>query len=155
MTRSLVLIYSLLSRRRLSESRRTLFLIPTSLALVTSLAIIFYISSTSNIFTNQHPPLLLKHTISSSLNFPPTNSLLTAPLTNISSNLVNLQESPHLSTTQLNFDSTGTFHFSFCYFFLYDIVLHICDVYKIFICSKFEFLKHGMQNVPHMNVLKW
>ncbi|KAL8132188.1 putative glycosyltransferase At5g03795 isoform X1 [Apium graveolens] len=107
MRRSLVLIYSLLSRRRLSESRRSLFFFPTSLALVTSLAIIFYISSTSNLFTNQHPPLLLKHTISSSLNFPPTNSLLTAPLTNISSDAVNLQESPHLFTTQLNFDSTG------------------------------------------------
>ncbi|KAL1821177.1 hypothetical protein ACET3Z_016046 [Daucus carota] len=107
MTRSLVLIYSLLSRRRLSESRRTLFLIPTSLALVTSLAIIFYISSTSNLFTNQTPPLLLKHTISSSLNYPPTNSLLTIPLNNVSSNLGNLQESSRLSTTQLSFESAG------------------------------------------------
>lgn len=134
MTRSLVLIYSLLSRRRLSESRRTLFLIPTSLALVTSLAIIFYISSTSNLFTNQTPPLLLKHTISSSLNYPPTNSLLTIPLNNVSSNLGNLQESSRLSTTQLSFESAGTFCFSFCCFLMCN------SVYEIVNCCKFEFL---------------
>lgn len=106
MSGSLVVVYSLLTRRR------SLFLIPTSLALVTSLAIIFYISSTSNLFTNQTPTLLLKHTIpssSSSLNFPPTNSLLTAPpLINISSDSANLQQSPHRSTTQLYLHSKGT-----------------------------------------------
>ncbi|KAI3791634.1 hypothetical protein L2E82_05493 [Cichorium intybus] len=50
MARSFFLLYSL-SRRRVSDSPRSLFFIPTALALTTSLFILFYISSTSNLFT--------------------------------------------------------------------------------------------------------
>ncbi|KAI3823391.1 hypothetical protein L1987_04826 [Smallanthus sonchifolius] len=53
MARSFFLLYSL-SRRRVSDSLRSLFFIPTALALTTSLFILFYISSTSNLFT-PHP----------------------------------------------------------------------------------------------------
>ncbi|KAJ9555120.1 hypothetical protein OSB04_009734 [Centaurea solstitialis] len=52
MARSFFLLYSL-SRRRLSDSFRSLFFIPTALALSTSLFILFYISSTSNLFNPQ------------------------------------------------------------------------------------------------------
>ncbi|KAK1434981.1 hypothetical protein QVD17_00736 [Tagetes erecta] len=53
MARSFILLYSL-SRRRVSDSLRSLFFIPTALALTTSFFILFYISSTSNLF-NPHP----------------------------------------------------------------------------------------------------
>ncbi|KAL8227120.1 hypothetical protein R6Q57_016952 [Mikania cordata] len=53
MARSFFILYSL-SRRRVSDSLRSMFFIPTALALTTSLFILFYISSTSNIFT-PHP----------------------------------------------------------------------------------------------------
>ncbi|XP_059463232.1 probable glycosyltransferase At5g03795 isoform X2 [Corylus avellana] len=42
------------SNRRLSGSFRSFFFIPTALALITSISIIFYISTTSNLFTHQH-----------------------------------------------------------------------------------------------------
>lgn len=53
MALSIFLLYSL-SGRRVSDSLRSLFFIPTALALTTSLFILFYISSTSNLF-NPHP----------------------------------------------------------------------------------------------------
>lgn len=49
MARSVFLLYHF-SRRRLSDSFRGFFFIPTSLALITSLSILFYISSTSKLF---------------------------------------------------------------------------------------------------------
>ncbi|XP_076888930.1 putative glycosyltransferase At5g03795 [Bidens hawaiensis] len=59
MARSFLLLYSL-SRRRVSDSLRSLFFIPTALALTTSLFILFYISSTSNLF-NPHPHRQSRH----------------------------------------------------------------------------------------------
>lgn len=47
------LLFYYFSQRRRSASFRGFFFIPTSLALVTSLFILFYISSTSNLFTHQ------------------------------------------------------------------------------------------------------
>lgn len=66
---SLVLYY--LSQRRVpGRSFRHFFFIPTSLALVTSLLILFYISTTSNLFTHHHPnpktPLQINSSSSSS-----------------------------------------------------------------------------------------
>lgn len=42
------------SNRRLSGSFRSFFFIPTALALITSIFILFYISTTSNLFTHTH-----------------------------------------------------------------------------------------------------
>ncbi|XP_059668601.1 probable glycosyltransferase At5g03795 [Cornus florida] len=77
MARSILVLYSL-SRRRISDSFRGLFFIPTTLALLTSLFIIFYISSTSNLFIHPHQThLQIKQ---SSLHFssisPPTNPII-------------------------------------------------------------------------------
>uniref|UniRef100_A0A6N2KDU9 Uncharacterized protein n=1 Tax=Salix viminalis TaxID=40686 RepID=A0A6N2KDU9_SALVM len=52
------LLYSL-THRRFSRSFRSFFFIPTSLALVTSLFILFYIFTTSTLFfSNQKPSIL-------------------------------------------------------------------------------------------------
>lgn len=69
---SLVLYY--LSQRRVpGRSFRHFFFIPTSLALVTSLLILFYISTTSNLFAHHHPnsktPLQINSSSSSSSAF--------------------------------------------------------------------------------------
>nr|XP_043633275.1 probable glycosyltransferase At5g03795 [Erigeron canadensis] len=52
-THSIFVLYSL-SRRRVSDSLRSMFYIPTALALTTSLFILFYISSTSNLLNTYH-----------------------------------------------------------------------------------------------------
>ncbi|CAL5356912.1 unnamed protein product [Camellia sinensis] len=77
MARSLLILYSL-SRRRLSDSFRGLFFIPTTLALFTSLSILFYISSTSNLFLHTHQSRFhFKHSIDSSTSFSrPTISII-------------------------------------------------------------------------------
>ncbi|KAA8516868.1 hypothetical protein F0562_017314 [Nyssa sinensis] len=76
MPRSILLLYSL-SRRRLSDSIRGLFFIPTTLALITSLFILFYISSTSNLFTHPHQNRLqVKHSFRSSTISPPTRPII-------------------------------------------------------------------------------
>lgn len=67
---SLLLYYS---NRRLSGSFRSFFFIPTALALVTSIFILFYISTTSNLFT--HP-----QQITVRLKPPPVSSTLSPPL---------------------------------------------------------------------------
>lgn len=67
MARSSLLLYH--SNRRLSGSSRSFFFIPTALALVTSIFILFYIATTSNLFT--HP-----HQIPLHVNPPPRSSTL-------------------------------------------------------------------------------
>ncbi|XP_076903851.1 putative glycosyltransferase At5g03795 [Bidens hawaiensis] len=59
MARSFFLLYSL-PRRRVSDLLRSLFFIPTALALTTSLFIMFYISSTSILF-NPYPHRQSRH----------------------------------------------------------------------------------------------
>ncbi|KAK6942485.1 Exostosin, GT47 domain [Dillenia turbinata] len=54
MARSASLLYLSHSHRRLSDSVRGFFFIPTGLALTTSLLILLYISSTSNLFIHPH-----------------------------------------------------------------------------------------------------
>lgn len=76
MAGSIFLLYNL-SRRRVSDSLKGLFFIPTGLALITSLCILFYISSTSNLFNHPHQtPLHLTKSIGSSLFSPPINPIL-------------------------------------------------------------------------------
>ncbi|CAM8898627.1 hypothetical protein QQ045_027732 [Rhodiola kirilowii] len=69
MARPVVVLYHF-SRRRFAESLRGFFFFPTALALFTSLSILFYISSTSNLFVHTHqlhlrlkPPPLLNSSI--------------------------------------------------------------------------------------------
>ncbi|KAJ0616489.1 putative xylogalacturonan beta-1,3-xylosyltransferase [Helianthus annuus] len=95
MARSIFILYSL-SRRRVSDQLRSLFFIPTALALTTSLFILFYISSTSNLFTpHPHRPSQSRH------------HFLQNP-DGVSSKVKNLQ-TPIESQTQssLDFDSLG------------------------------------------------
>ncbi|KAB5512213.1 hypothetical protein DKX38_029241 [Salix brachista] len=74
MANSTRLLYSL-THRRFSRSFRSFFFIPTSLALVTSLFILFYIYSTSTLFfSNQKPSILhLNQPLSGSSPVPQIN----------------------------------------------------------------------------------
>jgi hypothetical protein len=72
-----------LTRRRFSPSFRSFFFIPTSLALFTSLFILFYISTTSTLFfSNQQPSI--PH-----LNQPLLSGSSSMPQINISNNTQN------------------------------------------------------------------
>lgn len=88
MARSFFLLYHF-SGRRFSDSFRGFFFIPTSLALITSLFILFYISSTSNLFTHPHEThlLVLKSAVGSSTFSPPSHQFARVPA-----------ETPHLSS---------------------------------------------------------
>lgn len=68
-------LLSMSSPRRLSDSFRSFSIVPTTLALITSLFILFYISLTSNLFHHPHrSPLLLLH--GSSKSHPPTHHFI-------------------------------------------------------------------------------
>uniref|UniRef100_A0AAT9PXS2 Glycosyltransferase-like protein n=1 Tax=Panax notoginseng TaxID=44586 RepID=A0AAT9PXS2_9APIA len=100
MARSILLLYSF-SRRRLSDSLRSFFFIPTGLALITSLFILFYISSTSNLFNQS--PLHFKHSIGSSLiRVPPQD-----PLKSSFRNSDKFQETPVDAVAQWKLGSIG------------------------------------------------
>lgn len=80
------LLFYYFSQRRRSASFRSFFFIPTSLALVTSLFILFYVSSTSNLFTYQHQITLhLKQSPSGSSTISaPTHQFISIPIENAS-----------------------------------------------------------------------
>ncbi|XP_034694820.1 probable glycosyltransferase At5g03795 isoform X1 [Vitis riparia] len=87
MARSFFILYHF-SGRRFSDSFRGFFFIPTILALITSLFVLFYISSTSNLFTHPQETHLqvLKSAIGSSAFSPPSHQFMRVPA-----------ETPHLS----------------------------------------------------------
>lgn len=113
MARSILLLYSF-SRRRLSDSLRSFFFIPTGLALITSLFILFYISSTSNIFNQS--PLHFKHSIGSSLIRVPPQDPLKSSLRN-SPNSAKFQETPVDAGAQWKLGSIGIVFFFFVDFY--------------------------------------
>ncbi|CAK9137879.1 unnamed protein product [Ilex paraguariensis] len=79
MARSILFLYSLLTHRRISHSPKGFFFIPTTLALITSLFILFYTCSTSNLFIYPHQsPIHFKQSTGFS-----TFSLPTYPITQI------------------------------------------------------------------------
>lgn len=87
MARSSLLLHHL-SRRRLRNFFGGFLFIPTSLALITSLFILFYISSTSNLFIqHQETRIHLNSPVASSKLNPPTNSKYTNNFSSSSSSL--------------------------------------------------------------------
>ncbi|KAK3005906.1 hypothetical protein RJ639_017727 [Escallonia herrerae] len=79
MARSILVLYSL-SRRRVSDSLRGFFFIPTGLALFTSLFILLYIFTTSNLFIHPHQtPLHPKQSTGSSTISLPANPVSRTP----------------------------------------------------------------------------
>lgn len=148
------LLFYYFGHRRFSPSFRSFFFIPTCLALFTSLFILFYISTTSNLFSGQlHPSaLLLKPHLpsGSSSNTQETIPALfhndsTTPLMHFPSekNDDGRNESQRFSKLQLGSNGMSYFESNFCFFI-------VCGVESLFV---YLLVKISLSFELHVNLL--